>query len=291
MVNDLSSRLPFYQLPQCGEINPLPFSDAANFDPDKRGLVRLWEPPRRAAKYVMGVDASGGLINWSRHHRTDDDLTTDNGSIEIIRCGDGRMTPDVQVAEYFAPIDAEDLADLAVLLGRLYCGNSESGECTAIIEIWPGPGLLTQRRMMNNFGYTNFFHQEYLDSPVPKASNSYGWSSNTKTLQLLWSSFSKHLGRKLLHPRGQLLVELADLHNVIGKTFPEPTGNMVHDDCVRAAATAVWAAHYWSMSEAIPEPQKIGADKKHVNLQATDCSAEDMADIWEEMWQELAGEG
>lgn len=279
--------LPHYHLPNCGSINPLPDFSPEHSDPDSRGLLKLWEPPKPRARYVMGIDATVGIINWDRYHRNIDDRRTDNGAIEIIRCGNGRDIPDVQVAEYAAPIDAEDLADIAVLLGRLYAGNSELGEACCIPEVWPGPGLLTLRRMINSYGYTNFFRAEYLDSIVPKAQNSYGWQSTAKTLQLLWSRGSKHLGKGLSIIRSTYLYdELSNLQNIPGKTFPQPAGDLTHDDRVRAYFMAIWAAHDWSLME-MPEPQKVSSQEKYINYQASDCSEERMYELWEEQYQDL----
>lgn len=281
--------LPNYTLPKCGSIHPLDEQSLDHRDIDARGLIKLWEPPKARARYVIGVDPSAGITNWSRQHRNDDDLKTDNGAIEVIRCGNGINIPDTQVAEYAAPIDAEDLADVVALLGRLYSGNSEYGEALCIVEIWPGPGLLTHRRLVNHYGYMNFFRWEYLESMVPKATNSFGWQSNVKTLQLLWSRFSRHVSKGLLTVRSPWLAEeLSDLQNIPGKTFPQPSGELVHDDRVRAVAMGIWAAHDWSLAESIPEAKPIDRDNHaEVNWQASDCSVEDMYEMWERKYQEL----
>src|SRR3990167_5182463 len=178
---------PHYSLPKCGAISPLSLSDLHHKDPDPRGLVKLWEPPNPRARYVVGVDPSCGLVNWSRYHRVSQDQETDNSCVEVIRCGNDRDIPDVQVAEYAAPITAEDVAEIAVLLGRLYAGNSEFGEALCIIETHPGPGLLTHQAMIQKHGYTNMWRWEYLDSMLPTTAKSFGWNSNVSTLQYLWS--------------------------------------------------------------------------------------------------------
>ena len=283
--------LPHYRLPRCGSINPLAADDPNHREIDPRGLIKLWEPPRRRARYVMGVDASAGILHWDRYHRNDEDLTTANGAIEVIRCGDGQITPDIQVAEYAAPIDAEDLADVVALLGRLYAGSSDYGEALCIIEVWPGPGLLTQRRLINHYDYTNLFRWEYLDSIIPKATNSLGWTSNTKTLQMLWSRFSRHMGKKLLKIRSNhLMDEIADLQNLPGKTFPQPAGEMAHDDRVRAMSQAIWASHGWGPGEDIPERESITRDTHKINWQASDITEEAMFEEWEEQFQRLASD-
>ena len=80
-----------------------------NFDGDPRGILWAYEEPKLNADYVVGVDPTLGLSSWTRYSRTRDDVDTDNGAIEVIRVG----KPDVQVAEYAAPINALDLAEAA----------------------------------------------------------------------------------------------------------------------------------------------------------------------------------
>lgn len=237
----------------------------------------------------MGIDPTNGILNWSRHRRLNDDKKIDNSAIEIIRCGDGVSTPDVQVAEYASPLTAEDIVPIAVLLGRLYCGNSESGEALCIIETSPGPGMLTHQGMVQKHGYTNMWRWEYLNTLLPTVANSYGWSSNLKTLDYLWNKFSRHYGRKLLTIRSRALKsEMDDLHVDPKKTFPQPTGEMTHDDRVRAIAMACWAARDWILGdEQIPEPTRIGGDKFNINPQASDMTSEELNDLWEEQWSAL----
>lgn len=281
-------QLPYYSLKDCGYISPLDALDEAHRDEDARGLMKLWEPPKPTARYVIGIDPTGGITGWDRSLRTEDDLTTDNGAIEVIRIT-GHGQPDVQVAEYAAPIDAEDLADPAAFLGRLYAGNSDYGEALTIIEIWPGPGLLTQRRMMQKYQYQNLWRWEKLDSATAVATKSYGWSSNAKTLQLLWSRFSRHLSHGGLTIRSPWLnSELANLQNFPGVTFPAPSGEMEHDDRVRAAAMAIWAGHDWSFGEGQAEPSQVEMGLKRPDWQASDISYEDMLDQWEDAFIDMS---
>ncbi len=48
---------------------------------------------------------------------------------------------DIQVAEFAAPIDAEDAAGVVNFLGRMYAGASEEDQALAIIEVQPGMKL------------------------------------------------------------------------------------------------------------------------------------------------------
>src|SRR5438105_4562479 len=98
-------------------------------DRDPRGAIWMWEPYRNGHTYVVGVDPTVGITGWHRSLRTRDDHATDNGAIQVIRCGN----PDVQVAEYAAPVDAIELAPVVNLLGRLYGQGQEDGQALVII--------------------------------------------------------------------------------------------------------------------------------------------------------------
>lgn len=287
MKQAMDMQLPHYRLHGCGAILPIEPERLDHRDPDWRGLVKLWEPPRQRARYIMGIDPAGGIVNWSRARRFQDDAKIDNSAIEVIRVGNGRNIPDVQVAEFAAPMMAEDIVEIAVLLGRLYCGTSEFEEALCIIETSPGPGMLTYRGMVDRYAYRNMWRWEYLNTAIPTIANSFGWNSNRETVRYLWDRFARHCGRNLLvYYSEALFAEMAGLQTDAKKTFPQPSGERVHDDRVRAMAMAVWAAHDWILEES-PTPAKINDARRWINPQASDCSLEDMEDLWNEMFSEF----
>jgi hypothetical protein len=144
----------------------LELSDYDQTDP--RGQLLVWEPPQSWAVYMIGVDPTLGILGWNRHLRSDEDWKHDNAAIEVFRKGrtevversDGvkvlEKQPDVQVAEWVGPLDAEDLAYVCNFIGRMYCGNDEDGQGMLCIEVSPGPGWLTQRVLASQFGYERF---------------------------------------------------------------------------------------------------------------------------------------
>lgn len=148
--------------------------DPKEFDTDPRGILWLWETPRRESTYVMGVDVSVGRTGWNRYDRRREDTKIDNGAIEIVRIG-RYGAPDHQVAEFASPCDPFELGDVANLMGRMFCG-SEDDQCKCIIEVHPGPGFGTLQRMLEA-GYTNHFRWEYYaDSPASQTRGlSFGW--------------------------------------------------------------------------------------------------------------------
>jgi|WetSurMetagenome_2_1015567.scaffolds.fasta_scaffold04523_3 hypothetical protein len=257
-------------------------------DIDPRGLVLMLEPPSSRETYVMGIDPTVGIVTWDRHFKTRDDLRTDNGAIEIIRLGrDGK--PDVQVCEYAAPIDPEDLADVANMLGRLYAGSDDMGQCLCVIEVYPGPGLLTQRKMIAHLGYTNMFVWKYLDSMSVKMSTSLGWQSSPKSVRDLWIRGTRHITLdkvKVLSP--YLAEELAHCEaDELKMTAKASSGK--HDDRVRAFLMAIWAAHDWSY-QVEPITTEVTTVKKP-NWQSSDISLAKMYDEWADWFSDVIQEG
>ncbi len=144
---------PVFSVAQSGNFSKL---DPAEYDGDPRGLLWMWEPPVKSATYAMGIDVAYGRTGWNRYNRSKRDK--DNGAIEVFRIG--KMgAPDMQVAEYVAPVDPFELGDIANLMGRLYSGTEED-QCRVIGESTPGPGFGTLQRMLE-LGYTNHFIWEY----------------------------------------------------------------------------------------------------------------------------------
>jgi hypothetical protein len=225
--------------------------------------------------------------------RTSDDVKTDNGCIQILRVGEGEpgsehFRPDVQVCEYAAPIDPEDLANIANILGRVFRGSDEDGQCLCIIEIYPGPGLLTMRQMINIHGYTNQFVWKYQDSMVPRKTPLLGWTASPKSVRDLWIKTRRHILRGgFRHHSPWLVEEWTDCEMDYIKMTGQATGG--HDDRVRALNLAVWAAHDWSFDVDTVNRQVDENAKKRPEWQATDISSEEMARQWEERWEELSG--
>lgn len=262
---------------------------ASEYDSDPRGVVWMYEPPETRATYVMGIDPTVGITNWDRALRTQDDFKTDNGAIEILRVG-RHGQPDVQVCEYAAPIDPEDLADVANALGRLYCGQDENEQCLCIIEVYPGPGLLTLRKMINQYGYTNMFIWKYLDSYTTKPTNSLGWTASPKSVRDLWIRGSRHINRGGVRIYSEhFCAEMVDAEqDPIKMTAKAAYG--AHDDRLRALLMAIWAAHDWSAQIETESASRVEAGVPAAHWQASDMSTERMYEAWEERFSEISDE-
>lgn len=262
------------------------------YDGDPRGIVWLFEPPSPRSKYVMGVDAAQGRTGWNRYSRSDDDAETDNGAIVVIRLGRGEpgepaFQPDVQVAEYAAPIDPYDLAKVANALGRMYSGRDEDGQALCIVEVYPGPGGPTQRTMMETYGYTNFYRWQFLDTGMAseRSKFDFGWYSTKQSMQHLWTRGLRLIHRKQLVFKSEFLVEeMANCEMDLIKLRGAAAAG--HDDRAMACLLAIWAGHNWTFN--VDNVQSRVEQGPLVEWQRTDISSDRMISAWEERWSELS---
>lgn len=263
-------------------------------DGDPRGIVWLYESPKPNARYVIGVDATNGRTGWNRYARTDNDQSIDNGAIEVIRLGRGEpgglnYVPDMQVAEYAAPIDPYDLAKVVNILGRLYSGNADDGQALCIIEVYPGPGGPCQRTLMEKYGYTNLYRWQYLDTGQTSSRSQFdfGWYSTKQSMQHLWTRGLRFLHRKQVMLRSPFLVEeLADCQMDTTKNRGAAASGF-HDDRVTALLLAIWAGHNYTF-HVEPRATRVESGSPNSDWQSTDVSTDRMSSLWEERWSELS---
>lgn len=259
------------------------------FDGDPRGLVWIYEEPSPRATYCMGIDPTVGITGWDRNLRTADDHKTDNGAVEIIRVG-RNGAPDLQVCEFAAPIDPEDLADVANALGRLYAGNSDLEQCLSIIEVWPGPGLLTLQKMISHYQYTNQFVWKYLDSFAPKPTHSLGWTASAKSVRDLWIRGSRHINRGQIRIRSPYFVEEMTDVELDPLKMSAKAAYGAHDDRLRALLMAIWAAHEWTSQIDFEVHSRVEVGVPAASWQASDISADRMLEAWDERFAEISDE-
>jgi len=279
-----------YNIPFCGDVKLIDASETRELIRDPLGTVLIFEEPKPNATYFMGVDPSRGIVGWDRRIRKSDDNQIDNGVIEIIRAGRGGA-PDVQVAEYAAPVDAEDLGDVANAMGRLFGGSNEDGQAMAIIEVWPGPGAPTQERMIRKYGYGNLYSPvRYVNTLTPeRGRNVVGWNSNERTRRSLWTRGMKHVYKRGIRINSSYLIEeMADCQAddwMLTDHFRAKYGKK--DDRVTAIFLAVYAAHDWSDEEGF-EMVKVDVNEGGPrNWQAMDITAEGLFDAWEERFAQI----
>lgn len=293
----------------CG---PVGFFDAEHIDlaHDVRGLLLTWELPRRDATYVIGADPTVGITGWTPSTATTDDRATDNGAIEVVRVGRTRpqqytdaqgklqtryvREPDVQVAEYAAPIDAISFAAVLNAVGKLYRGDSEDDGCLIVHEGYPGPGLAVTPELLSRYGYTNLFIPRYLNTPTQKRTIEYGWTTSHQSKQLLWMKTNRHMkldGLRINSP--YLLDELVDdsTERFMGlRRAHNYVSGPRHDDRSMAIRLALWGAHEWTMdAEQAEETRVAPIASTQPESQRLLVSAADARALEEERWDRILG--
>lgn len=230
---------------------------------DPRGILWMWEEPRKQARYIMSGDPTVGITGWSRSTRHEGDHKVDNGALSVIRVDAFRMplmkdgAPDIdpktkeqrfiyrdlQVAEFAAPIDAVEFARIANLVGRIYAGDQED-QCEFIFESYPGPGMLTLQELLR-LNYSNLWHWEYLDAEA-QATSRIGWRSFTESQKLLWFRAKRHLmERRIKIPSPWALEEYSNA--VLDPVKMRAKADYgYHDDRIQAINMGMWAAHKWA---------------------------------------------
>lgn len=251
---------------------------------DARGILWMFEEPKPNATYVVGCDPTLGISGWHRTLRTKDDVRKDNAAIEVFRhTGQG----DVQVAEYAAPIDPYDLADVCNTIGHIYAGANEDGQALMCIEVYPGQGLMTQRELISRFGYFNLPPWRYEDKLAPHITGRFGWYSTRSTRQTLWARGISLLQRKGVILRSPWLVE--EMADCTPDSFLSMSGrarNGLHDDRVVAMLIAIWFANEWSM--AIEPTEKSQAEVVGApDWQKSDCTLAQMESDWNDRFSSL----
>lgn len=275
--------------------------DVDAYDPrDPRGQLLVWEPPLDNADYVVGGDPTMGILGWNRQLRTDDEEKHDNAALEVFRRGlwrevEGRpvKSPDVQVAEWVGPLDAEDLAYVCNFVGRMYAGNSEERQALMAIEIAPGPGWLTQRVLNSQYGYERF--PPWLvegNNMIQRDTGKRGWISNVHTRRDLWIRGAGHIKRRNVVINSQhLLDEMKACRpdNFLSLTArAQRSGTTgLNDDRVVAALIALWFCNEWVIGAEPTEPT-LRTDTSATDWQLSAVSAEDMARLWEDRLAELS---
>lgn len=279
---------------------------------DPRGQLLVWEPPLDSSNYIVGCDPTMGILGWNRQLRTDEEEKHDNAAIEVFRRGrwhdvitevkdtDGNTrtvrtptkSPDVQVAEWVGPLDAEDLAYVCNFIGRMYPGNSEERQALMAIEIAPGPGWLTQRVLASQYGYERF--PQWLvegSNLLQRDTGKRGWYSSAQTRRDLWVRGAGHIKRRNVVLNSRHFVEemvACKPDNFLSLTARATRSGVtgLNDDRVVAGLIALWFANEWVIGAEPTEPARR-EDTSEPEWQNSAMSAEDMAAAWENRMQEL----
>lgn len=245
---------------------------------DPRGIIWIFEKPLANAEYIIGVDTARGIVNWSRFTRTTSDKKKDNSVISVWRLGE-RGEPDVQVAEFAAPIPGEDAAEIGNWLGRLFKGRGDEF-CMQIIETYPAEaGIAYQRRLYDEFGYWNLWRR--VNTGTNQYARDFGWEANVRTRQDLWARTTRHFAyiderrnkdteygtmKARLGGRVKAVIQSPWLVDEFRTCEPDPgkaaakAAEGFHDDRVRAAQLAIFGGRDWAIETDEDAKDKQKAD-------------------------------
>jgi len=319
-------------------LGPMHDAELEDAHKDARGIVWLFEQPDARYTYVESSDPANGIPKWTRLARTHDDINKDNATAQVWRkllssgpcekCGslgwlpteqkgvqleclacDGRGRiggRGVQVADYAAPLDPEDLALILYVLGRIYRGASDLDECELIINRI-GVGMLTIRTLQNKFSYTNLWQTEAVqDGLTIKTLAQIGFNEHPSTVPILHSRGRLLIVRRDMEPRSKFLIkELSDaVVKIVGapsetsqalrsyERFFVPPGGGRHDDRMVTTFLAGWVLFPVRDGDDLSEQpleglmRDVAAGQAHLytkELAGQAASAADQSRIWNEI--------
>lgn len=198
--------------------------------PTRLGDIRVFEKPIPQMRYIMGVDVAEGLRDG------------DASAVQILKLEADKLT---QVLVYEGKIAPDDLADLAVKLGRWY--NS----AYAAVEI-NGPGYATVLRMHKKLHYNQMYARETFDNKSRKLSKKIGWHTNVKTKQIMVSNLRQEVDTDHIRFNDAGTLEQMQYYVINNDKYEAAQG--YNDDLVMSLALAVQMASQQVPSRATQDP-------------------------------------
>lgn len=271
---------------------------------EARGICWVFERPQPKATYVIGLDPAQGVTGWDRTI-VQDDYDKDNTAIQVFRVGtaerqvadrDGVMKTvtvpvDYQVAEYAAPVDYEAAASMVNALGRMFHGNGKMGVAHTIIEVYPGPGWMVEKTLISKYGYLNFYQPKRIDTIQPKAGTGIGWQATQKSVRDLWIHGVRHVASGGVVLRSPWLInEMETTTPIQFLQYTSEAESGFHDDRLRAAMLAWWAAHDFSSQIKIETKTTIERNTKAPSWQMSDMSMNSLKDEWDKRFHDIGNE-
>lgn len=264
-----------------GTVKVVPFECPENWEQlspnDARGIIWLFEEPNTLGTYIIGADPPGlGIPGWSRHLMTDEDVQTDNATCSVWRIGKDK---EYQAAEFAGPIDVYDHAKYLNALGRLYGGDNDLKQALIIIEGYPARGGEVVRSLIHDYKYTNIWVP--YDQSVINGPDDYGWRPDPKSVRDLSRFVRKHTksGNPIIRSPW-LISEMEDCILDPDKLTIYAEGTGIHDDRLRGAALAWYAARGYDSFVPSPRATTEVYDDKPRDWQRMNVSYEDMMKDW-----------
>lgn len=281
-----------------GAYDLVPIVTTERDENDPRGIVMLFERPRRDVVYSIGVDTANGIVGWRRDWRTDDDAETrlDN-SVASVWYHDKKTGQARQAAEIAGPIAPREFAPYVYALGKLFTGlNAPSEGAPLIIEVYPAAsGAQVQQQLQYEMGYYNFFQWAVFNGMEVKETNSWGWVSSARSVPQLWSKAKDMIEALTMPVRPQSRLLFSEM-SACRWDNQRQRGMALngHDDRVSAMLMALWQLYNWANPHAIaaPAPVKVlkpgEIDPSKIDYQQRDITSAQYSDAIDEMWERMS---
>lgn len=226
------------------------------FYEDSRGGMRIWEVPKKDARYLIFADVAGS-VSFEEYERRESRIGSGAGSdysvAEIIRLDTGE-----QVAEVRYRADVDEFADDLARIGRLY-----NDAIIAVERNGPGTAVLTQ--LKNAMGYPRLWRPKNPIGVQARYEQTLGWNTTSATRPLMLSALQAVLRDEPHRLKSDLLRD--ELKTFVyrdrGGREPRPEADEgCHDDLVMAmaGAQAVWQQECVTpirlQERPAPKPQK-----------------------------------
>jgi hypothetical protein len=199
-----------------------------DFDtPLMNGLI-VWEEPKTAVDYTIGVDVSWGVGE-------------DRSALHVLRNGTVHSV-DRQVAEFCTDdMSMHDLVPVCYMIGNLYKNTVEDREALMSVECNISDDIVHRLRM--DYNYANLFVWKFYDNIKGMMSNKLGWWTNVRTRPKIISKAMHYIKNDWWAINSPwLLNEMQTIEKLEEKARVEAAAGH-HDDLFMAAAIALWSAH------------------------------------------------
>lgn len=166
--------------------------------PNRHGMLRIWDPPRDRAEYVIGADTSEGKVRdkgaGKRKFNYMDDRPDYSAAIVL------ELESGLHVATWHGYLPPDEYASVLAALGFHY------NNALIVPEI-NGPGLVVVTRLTDTIRYPNVYQTRIFNSSakdpwIPQ----WGWRTTVDTRQLLVSRINEAVNPGRLFTRDRTLI-------------------------------------------------------------------------------------
>ena len=221
------------------------------FYEDHRGAMRLWETPRKDAKYLIFADVAGS-VSFDEYERRESRIGSGAGAdysvAEVLRLDTGE-----QVAEVRYRADVDEFANDLARIGRLF-----NDAIIAVERNGPGTAVLTQ--LKNAMGYPRLWRPKNPIGVYDRYEQTLGWNTTSATRPLMLSALQAAIRDEPHRLKSEMLLDEIKtfVYRDRGGREPRPEADEgCHDDLVMAmaGAQAVWQQEAVSPIRLVEKPK------------------------------------